>query len=104
MKDLTPSEIYKADKTKIVKQAEVKKESKLIGSMKVIPGLTLFEMDMKSGEIRKAVFKETIATFGGGGSSKLEFNPNSMYVQALNLKNAKRKFEKRVKQIIAGNE
>lgn len=73
--------------------------------MKQIPGLTLFEMSLSTGKITKAIFDTAQVNLNKSNclSKKLQVDPNKMYVQALNLKNAKRKFEKRAKQIIEQN-
>jgi hypothetical protein len=82
-------------------QAEQKMAERLLGSMKVIKGLTLYEMDMITGQIRKAKFVDRVMNIGSMSvKNKIQFRAKSMYVQAINVKNAKRKFEKKVKEII----
>lgn len=91
---------HNQDKVKIIKQAEVKHQQKFLGSMRAIPGLTLFQMDMSTGKITEAQYDEMIIDAKGAKHRKLKFDGKCMYVQALNLSNAKRKFTKRAKQII----
>lgn len=97
MKEL---EVKHKEPTENIRKAEVKEKMTFLGSMKMIKGLTLFEMDCKTGMIRKAVFEESIIEFSGKKTRKLIFNPKAMYVQAVNVKNAKRKFEKKAKALI----
>ena len=73
---------------------EQRKEFKLIGSQKRIPGLILFEYDLTTGEIRQASMKKVIQlNMDGttGAKSRVDSKDLCLYVQALNEENARRK-------------
>jgi hypothetical protein len=95
-------EKHNPDSHKQIKQAEIKKQHNLLGSFKKIRGLTLFQMDVTTGKISKAKFEQrTVEYVGQKKRNKLIAEENCLYVQALNFKNAKKKFTKKVKQLIA---
>lgn len=75
--------------------AEQRKEFGRIGAQRRIPGLTLFEYDLTTGEIREASV-ETEATLRMNGpigrSGRVDAKQLCLYVQALNIENARRKF------------
>ena len=75
--------------------AEQRKEFVRIGSQRRIPGLTLYEYDLTTGEIREASV-ETEATLRMNGpigrSGRVDAKQLCLYVQALNIENARRKF------------
>ena len=79
--------------------AEIQKEYTLKGSIKKIPGLILFAVDPLN-LTAEPVKILTKAIIGINSKAKInhraEFNPNMVYVQSINKKNAVRK----VKQII----
>jgi hypothetical protein len=80
------------------------KEYKLIGKMRKIPGLTLYQLDTENNLITEAKISKYISVNLDKTlhtENKVHFNPKFLYVQALNLKNAKKKF---VKIIIKANE
>jgi hypothetical protein len=60
---------------------------KLIGSIKLKPGLKLYELNTKNMELREIKVKKNL------------YNPNAIYIQSLNMKNAERKRDKLIKQI-----
>ena len=66
-----------------------------VGSMRRIPGLRLYEYDLTTGEIREASV-ETEATLRMNGpigrSGRVAAKKLCLYVQALNIENARRKF------------
>lgn len=83
---------------------EVKKHKKPIFQFKHHNGLKVYELDLKTGEIFEAEFEEgaiKFETFNGinidpGLVKKVITKENCIYVQAINVKNAKRKFTKMI--------
>ena len=74
--------------------AEQQKEFRLIGSQKRIPGLTLFEYDMTTGELRPASVKKEIQLELNGSTgtkTRVDSKDLCLYIQALNEANARRK-------------
>lgn len=91
------------DQVSIVDQREVKSEKKFVGRINRIKGLTLYKMSMTSGQISKVDLKPEITIrFSKAPKEVVEakYEEGFLYVQALNDKNAKRKFTKIAKQII----
>lgn len=82
------------DKLQVSADVPVKKEFKLIGSLKVKNGHTCFQLNLLSGEITVAVFEKT-ATWSGV-KSKLVASDNCIYDTFLNMTNAKRGFIKQM--------
>lgn len=79
--------------------AEQRKEYRLIGSQKRIPGLILFEYDLTTGELRRASMKKEVQlNLDGtmGAKSRVDSKELCLYVQAINEQNAMRK----VKQML----
>jgi hypothetical protein len=96
MKELE-NQPQKKDSIEIIAQAEVKKEIKLIGSQRVIPGLTLWQFNLISGVLTKALFKseDLVLDFTKHNPAKdlakrkkVIIEENCVYFQALNTKNA----------------
>jgi len=105
MKQLGVKVVDEKTPTEFVKKAEQKKQQKHIGSIRLRKGLTLFQMSIETGRISKVEFDETVVKpdFDKGTrkvSHKVTYDPKMLYVQALNMKNAKKKFTKLAKQII----
>lgn len=75
--------------------AEQRREFGRIGAQRRLPGLTLYEYDLTTGEIREATI-ETEATLRLDGpvgrSGRVDAKELCLYVQALNIENARRKF------------
>lgn len=77
----------------IVDQKQVKKEIKLIGSQRRIPGLTLWQYNENSKELTKAEYKKVDhkLNFDNTALEKryaVSIQENCIYFQALNRKNA----------------
>lgn len=75
--------------------AEQRKEFARIGAQRRLPGLTLYEYDLTTGEIREAdVETEATLRLDGpvGRSGRVDAKELCLYVQALNIENARRKF------------
>lgn len=77
----------------------VRKEVKLIGSENLIKGLSLWSKNLKTGEVNKVVIDEIEYNnlFDKNSSKRLKvnFDPDCIYVQALNKRNAIKKFNKK---------
>lgn len=95
MKELL-RESFKENEIEIREEKQQRKEIKLIGQQRKVPGLTLWEYSEKTGLIEKAKFKkDTLAITSLSMSPesitnthKVVVNEFCVYVQALNLKNA----------------
>jgi len=92
------------DKVVIEKQSVIPKKKDLIAKIKLHPGQKLFELDTKTGEIRIPEYEKTTISFPVNGdltdvNSKVTSRPGCIYVTAVNLVNAKKKFQKRLNQI-----
>ena len=91
MNQIVP-ELSRADLQELVDQQ--RKEYRLIGSQKHIPGLVLYEYDLTTGELRPADVKTTLSLTVDGkldSSRKVNSKELCLYVQALNKENAMRK-------------
>lgn len=93
MKPIVP-ELSRPELQELV--AERRKEYRLIGSEKPIPGLTLFEYDLTTGELRRASVKKEVRLFidgTTGSKSRVDTRDLCLYIQALNEANALRKVQ-----------
>ena len=80
----------------IVEEEQQKKEVKLIGQQRKVPGLILWEFNETTKLIKRAEFKKTSVVISSLSMSpesinrnhKVIVNENCFYIQALNLKNA----------------
>lgn len=85
------------DQIAIVKQAEVKKDNKLVGRIKPKPGHIVFEINLETKEVKHAEFKEHPFVVGQANKKKIiQINEHCIYDSALNLKNLLRKIKKGV--------
>lgn len=102
MKDL---DILKDDhKVEIVEEEQQKKEAKLIGRQRRVPGLILWEYNNLTQEVCKAEFvKQDIAiasiplknaAIDATISNRVNIKEQCVYVQALNYKNAVKRLAK----------
>lgn len=90
------------DKIEIVAEAEQRKEIKLLGQRRKIPGLTLFEYNVKTKELKKAEFKKEVHELKALTASnkdyqvrhKIAMNEDCIYLQCLNEKSAVKKINK----------
>lgn len=78
--------------------APVKQEYKKVGSIILKPGMTLYAFDFETKILEpvKIDRKETMVGFDGKPvkNARAIYNPNAIYIQALNMKNAERKVMK----------
>ena len=83
-----------------VRQEQVvkkQKEYKLIGHQRKIVGLTLYEFDRQTKEIRPAAVTRTALVKTDGSAkytTRTDVRQGCFYIQALNVKNAERKLRK----------
>jgi len=93
------------DTVKQVRQKEVKKQEKFVGKIKPIKGLTLYKMSLETGIISKVEFEEAMASYDSKKvPKKVKYEQDHIYIQALNNKNAKRKFTKISLELISKNQ
>ena len=81
-------------------QAKINKELKYLGSLRHQPGHTLFEINLNTWQIKEATIKRDVyAGFDGKPiyKSKVQIEKDCYYLEALNVKNAKKKFLKMIK-------
>ena len=85
----------KSDKQQEERQAPT--ELKLVGSQKKVKGHILFSYNEKTGEFKQADVKRNIE-IGLDGlpvyKTEITKEPNCIYIQALNLENAKKRLKK----------
>ena len=77
------------------------KIKKNVGSVMRVKGLTLYKMSTTTGVITEVEISTDIVGLNDKGNTKSQVNYEKgyIYIQALNAKNAKRKFEKIVRQV-----
>lgn len=91
MKSLEP-ENPTPEKPEIFANAEMRKALKLMGPLRVQPGHTLFEFNLKTREIKPAEFETTLDIKGENATKRLILKVNCVYKYFLNRKNAEKKF------------
>lgn len=92
---------FKDAEIEIAVEKQQRKEIKLIGRQRKIRGLTLWEFNMKSKELKPAQFKKqdfqisslVPSPSGLSISNKVEVNEHCVYFQALNRLNAIKKIK-----------
>ena len=86
------------DKQEIHAPRQQEAQLKYLGSMKAIPGLTLWQYHLQTSELTKAEFEEAPVVFHEGNvikpKKKVLRQNDCLYVQALNVKNAVKKLNK----------
>lgn len=96
-------------KDKQVITAEQKKQAQVIGNMVNIPGMFVFKWDankrlsletIEKVTLVPGVFEMSSAAGSGTIRYRVDIEPGFMYVQAINKKNALRKFKKAIDQYI----
>ena len=94
MKSIVP-ELSRENMQELVE--EQRREFRLIGSQKRIPGLILFEYDLTTGQLQRASMKKEIQlNLDGttGSKSRVDSRDMCLYIQAINEQNAMRKVQK----------
>jgi hypothetical protein len=107
--------VNKNQKTEEQEVREARKELQLIDSSRLMPGLNVFELNLKTFGVRQikpeskdveVIDKKNMLTgqsmkgFGTKMRVKYTINENCLYVQAINLKKASEKFEKHLDKAI----
>lgn len=98
MKEIIPQPDLK-DRLQIV--TPVKQEYKMVAKIPRIKGLTLYSYNIETGDIKVVPLVQQVAVDLHGKPSfinKANYDPKLLYVQALNIKNARRKFQKFITQ------
>ena len=95
MKEIIP-EIKAQDKVEIVAQQQQKKEVKLLGSQRKIPGLILWEYNLNTQTLSIATFIKQNLEYKGENNlpeirNRVNIKEGCVYFQALNKKNAIKK-------------
>lgn len=97
MKELLP---LQKDKPKLAVEKQYEKQHKFIGSVKPHKGQNFYELSLETRKITIAEFDDISMKFENtnkaGIHKKLVVKPLCIYTTALNLKNAERKFLKRL--------
>lgn len=88
-----------APKTEVEAKKKQKQEFKLIGQTRFKPGLQLFSFNIKTYELKKAVFVEEKTVLftdvkNNVQKKKVRIEKDCVYFQALNMKNAVKKIVK----------
>lgn len=100
MEELKGSKLEKDNEIAIHAKREERDEMKLIGSQRLIKGLRMFELNLETFEIKQTIPIKTSEPFVLEGNedkgNRLTYigQANCKYIQAINLKNAKKKFTK----------
>jgi hypothetical protein len=84
---------YQPDQTTFVKQVEARTNDcqKYLNSWKPIKGLTLYEVDIENKTINPIVFDTVSVSEKGTLRKKLTLKPNHLYLECLNIRNARKK-------------
>lgn len=98
MKDILP-DVPQAhiDEVRHEQVAKKQKEYHMVGHVRRVPGLTLFEFNKRTHEIRPAQIKrEAVLTTDGTPvfRTRTDIHQDCFYLQALNVKNAEKKLKK----------
>lgn len=99
MKIIEPNNIDK-DQVELHAQQQVKKQVHVL-SVRRINGLTLFRFNYQTRVIDQAPIEKHFDVVKNKEVSKVKYEDGYAYCQALNIKNAKRKFIKLIKNAIA---
>lgn len=98
MKELNEKQI---DKSVVV--AEVNKQSKFLGQITLQPGQKLYRANIATQVIEEITPDKTMVKFDTQAvAHSLNVRENCLYICAINLENAKRKFRKLMNILITG--
>jgi len=98
MKEILLEQDKALERPQIVAEQEKEKQLKFLGSLRKVPGLTMYECNLMTGDIKPAKL-DSIIDIEGNITRKLVIQPGCLYDQALNMKNAMRKFLKRAQKL-----
>lgn len=88
------------EEIKVHAQKQEERQRKFIGSFIKHKGQTVWEVDLKTQEIKPAEFTEEFATINGGVKRNIIKKEFHWYCVAINKKNAERKFNKMAEIVI----
>lgn len=94
---------HNRESVQVVAQAEQATRKEYKGTLRLKKGMKLYELNLKTQEIKEAQYQSITAQTGrlGAGVRKaLIMQPNCLYEAAINQQNAQRKFGKMVKKIV----
>lgn len=104
MKEFEGNGIHKDDSKLSAEERQVKREVHF-ASMAIRPGHTLFEFDLTNGMVTPAKIESVNASLNKDGThtvrKKVIRREQALYVSALNLANAHKKFKKMYQQMLA---
>jgi hypothetical protein len=80
--------------TEVHGQKEARKEVKFLGTIRPHKGQSMWQLNLSSGEVSLAVYKEVSVDTKGNVRKKLITEKGFMYCTALNKRNAYKKFGK----------
>lgn len=80
----------------MVRQKEVKKSGKHLANIFLNKGEFLWELNIKTMFLKPIAFDESIVNLDGKVSHKYEEKEDCLYTNAINVKNAERKFLKQL--------
>lgn len=89
-----------AERTRTEQLERQKQEQRYLGSVARLPGMRLYEFNYKTGECREIGTETTLEIDVATGKPvtrravKVQYNPDCVYLQALNNRNAVRKLVK----------
>lgn len=91
-------------------QRQVIKQRQLTGRLDIKPGQTVFEYDLQREECRPATIDKTEAVMADNSQGLMQSavtihyqvkqKPDHLYCAALNMKNAQRKFDKKLAELV----
>lgn len=89
------------DSLKVVEERQIEKKKSLIGHSILRKGHKVFEIDLKTGIIYFAKVIETVEIKNGKPVNKrrVDMKENCYYVNALNVKNAKKVFNREMEKL-----
>lgn len=98
------SEQSPMDQVTIVEERQIKKENQLMGSMRLQPGQTCWQLNLETFEVTTAIYKNSEMYYEKNErgvtvpviKKSIQMKEKHMYEVAINKKNAQKKFEKRL--------
>lgn len=85
---------------KIVSVAEMNKRKQFLNGFRKIPGVKWWQLTLEDGEITEVVFDKINAGYKAGVQYRIDIKKNTLYVPAVNKKNAERKFRPMIEELI----
>lgn len=91
-------QIFQPEPITVANQKEVNKEIKLLGSLKMQRGQSLWKLNLKTKMIYQVKPEDATLTMKGGVRKKVVLEDDCIYAVAINVKNAERKFIKMIQK------